>query len=73
MASEAFDWPVCSAVVLATPFTAGVSLQQAVGRAQRSDAPVTVVDFIDASPALGAAAERRRRWFRGQAFQITTH
>ena len=69
---QGFDWPPCSAVVFATPFTtSGATLEQAIGRAQRGAATsTTVVDFADASPALAAAAEKRRAWFVRRGMQL---
>ena len=78
MAAEALDWPVCGAVVIATPVPTGPSLQQIVGRCRRGihkkpmHAPV-IVDVADVSPMLCRLATGRLHWYNENGFLITKH
>lgn len=74
MASEAFDWPACTAVALATPVPVGPALEQIVGRCQRGgggdDSGVTrlIIDIADVSPALHSMSLARQRWYAARGY-----
>lgn len=75
MASEGFDQPRISAVVLATPLRQGPTLEQSIGRCQRGGCCPTatgsvVVDIVDSFSLFASMARGREAWYKARNFDV---
>ncbi len=74
MASEGFDRPIISAVVLATPLRQGANLEQSIGRCQRECKEKRhdnlIVDIVDNFSLFGTMAKGRERFYTSKGFVI---
>jgi superfamily II DNA or RNA helicase len=74
MASEGFDRPMISTVILATPQKQGTSLEQSIGRCQRQCTekthPNKVIDIVDPFSVFAGMARGRERFYRSRGYTI---
>jgi superfamily II DNA or RNA helicase len=74
MASEGFDRPMISTVILATPLKQGASLEQSIGRCQRYCAEKRhsnkIIDIVDPFSVFAGMARGREHFYRSRGYTI---